>query len=72
MPANKLCPDDFRDVGEALIVQHTVNVVPVGIAWLLGSNLPSLVGLILEFLQPQLHWADAGLVGFFVRQLILK
>ena len=52
MPTNKLCPEDFRDVGEALMVQHAVDVVPVGIAWLLSSNLPSLVVLILEFLQP--------------------
>ena len=31
MPANKLCPDDFWDVGEALMVQHAVNVVLIGI-----------------------------------------
>ena len=29
MPTNKLCSDDFRDVGEALVVQHAINVVPV-------------------------------------------
>ena len=29
MLANELCPDDFRDVGEALVVQHAVNVLPV-------------------------------------------
>ena len=32
MPANKLCLDDFRDVGKALMVQHAVDIVPVGIA----------------------------------------
>ena len=52
MPANKLCPDNFQDIGEALIVQHAVDVISVGIAWLLSSNFPSLVVLILEFLQP--------------------
>ena len=72
MPTNKLCPDDLRDVGEALIVPYAVNVVLVGIAWLLSSNFPSLVLFILEFLQPQLHQADAGLVGFFVCQLVPK
>ena len=72
MSTNKLCPDDFRDVGEALMVQHAVNVVPIDIAWLLSSNLPSLVVLILEFLQPQPHQADAGLVGSFVCQLVPK
>ena len=28
MPTNKLCLDDFRDVREALVVQHTIDVVP--------------------------------------------
>ena len=28
MPANKPCPDDFRDVRKALVVQHAVDVVP--------------------------------------------
>ena len=27
MPINKLYPDDFRDVEEALVVKHTVDVV---------------------------------------------
>ena len=27
MPANELYLDDFRDIGEALVVQHAVNVV---------------------------------------------
>ena len=51
MPANKFCPDDFRDIKEALVVQHAVDILPIGIAWLLSSNLPSLVVLILKFLQ---------------------
>ena len=72
MPTNKLYLKDFRDVGEALMVQHAVNVVPVGIVWLLSSNLPSLVVLILEFLQPQPHQTDASLVGSFVCQLVSK
>ena len=28
MPANKLRSDDFRDIGEALVVQHAIDVVP--------------------------------------------
>ena len=35
MPTNKLCSDDFRDVGEALVVQNAVNVVPALLAELL-------------------------------------
>ena len=29
MPTNKLCLNDFLDVGEALVVQDAVNVLPV-------------------------------------------
>ena len=29
MPTNKLCLDDFRDVGEALVVQNVVDVLPI-------------------------------------------
>ena len=27
MPANKLCPDDFWDIREALVVQHAVDII---------------------------------------------
>ena len=72
MPTDEFCSDDFWDVREALVVQDIFDILPVGIAWLLSSNFPSLVVLILEFLQPQPHWADASLVGSFVCQLVLK
>ena len=72
MPTDKLHPDDFWDVREVLVVQDTFDILPVGIAWLLNSNLLSLVVLILEFLQLQPHWANASLVGFFDCQLIPK
>ena len=54
MPTNKLCPDDFRDVGEALVVQHAVDVVPALLAELLvgllvGPQLSSLLVLGLQF-----------------------
>ena len=50
MPTNKLCPDDFRDVGEALVVQNPINVVPALLAKLLvGSQLPGLLVLSLQF-----------------------
>ena len=44
MPTNKLCPDDFRDVGEALVVQNPIDVVPALLAELLVS--PQLPGLL--------------------------
>ena len=72
MPTDELWSNDFWDVQEALVVQNIFDILPVGIAWLLCSNLPSLVVLILEFLQLQPHWANAGLVGSFVYQLVLK
>ena len=50
MPTNELYSDDFWDVREALVMQDTFDILPVGIAWLLSSNLLSLVVLILEFL----------------------
>ena len=28
MPINKLCLDDFQDVGEALVMQHAIDIVP--------------------------------------------
>ena len=54
MPTNKLCPDDFQDVGEALVVQHAVNVVSALLAKLLvgllvGPQLSSLLVLGLQF-----------------------
>ena len=59
MPANKLRPDDFGDVGEALVVQQAVNVFLALLAKLLvSSELPGLLVFILEFLQPQSHASD--------------
>ena len=54
MPTNKFCSDDFRDIGEALMVQHAVNIVPALLAELLlgllvGSQLPGLLILGLQF-----------------------
>ena len=72
MLADKLCPNDFRNVQEALIVQDIFDILLVSIIWLLSSNLPSLVIFILEFLQLQLHQADAGLVESLACQLVLK
>ena len=63
---DELHSDDFRNVREVLVVQDTFDILSVGIAWLLSSNFLSLIVLILEFLQPQLHQANAGLVGSLV------
>ena len=51
MPTNKLCPDNFRNIGEALVVQNSINVVPALLAELLvSSQLPSLLVFILKLL----------------------
>ena len=50
MPTNKLYPDDFRDVGEALMVQNSIDVIPTLLAELLvGLQLPGLLVLGLQF-----------------------
>ena len=50
MPTNKLYPDDFRDVREALVVQNSIDVVPALLAELLvGPQLPGLLVLGLQF-----------------------
>ena len=72
MSADELRFDDFWDVQKALVVQDTFDILPVDIAWLLSLNLSSYIVLILEFLQSQPHQADAGLIRFFVHQLVPK
>ena len=54
MPTNKLCPDDFRNVREALVVQNPIDVVQALLAELLvrllvGFQLPGLLVLDLQF-----------------------
>ena len=50
MPTNKLCPDDFRDIGEALVVQIPIDLVPALLAKLLvGPQFPDLFVLGLQF-----------------------
>ena len=49
MPTNKLCPDYFRDVKEALVVQNPIDVVLALLTELLVS--PQLPGLLVLGLQ---------------------
>ena len=56
MPDNKLCPDDFRDVGEALVVQHAIDVVPA--FWVFRPGLPDLLVFGLQLMQPQSHTSN--------------
>ena len=49
MPTYKLCPDDFWDVKQALVVQNPIDGVPALLAKLLIS--PELPGLLIFGLQ---------------------
>ena len=70
MPTDKLSPNDFGDVGEALVVQHAVNVFTALLAELLVSpKLSSLLVFILKFLEPQSHAPDN--IKPFLGQLLL-
>ena len=51
MPADEPCPNNFRDVKEALVMQDCVNVFPVLLAKLLISpKFPGLLVFLQEFL----------------------
>ena len=65
MPADELCSNDFQDIGEALVIQHAVDVFLALFAELLiSSELSDLLVFILEFLQSQFHAANAGFIRF--------
>ena len=64
MPADELCPDDFRDVGEALVVQHAVEVLPV-LGQLSRPKLASVFVSVLQLLQPQSHATNADSIRTF-------
>ena len=63
MLTNKLCLDDFRDVEEALVVEHAVDVVSV--FWVFRPGLPGSLVFGLQLLQPQFHATDAGSIRIF-------
>ena len=55
MPTNKLCPDNFRDVRETLVVQDAVDVVlalraKLLVRLLVDPQLPGLLVLGLQFM----------------------
>ena len=65
IPTNQLCLDDFWDVGEALVLQHAINILLVVLAQLFRPEFPGLLVFLLEFLQPQFHAANASFVKAF-------
>ena len=64
MPADELCPDDFRDVKEALVVQHVVNVLPV-LGQLPRPKVASVFVSVLQLLQSQSHAPDTDSIRTF-------
>ena len=67
MSANNFCLDDFRDVSEALVVQHAVDVVPLFQVFRFGLSGLFVFGL--QFSQPQPHTTNADSIRSFSRQL---
>ena len=65
MPTNELYPDNFRDIRETLLVQHTIDVLLVVFYQLFCSKLASGFIFFLQLLQPQFHAADTSLVRTF-------
>ena len=47
MPIDELCPDDFWDVKEALVVQHAVDIMPVVFDQLFHPKLTSMFVFVL-------------------------
>ena len=68
MPINKLWSEDFRDVGEALVVKDVVNILLV-LDQLFRPKLVSVFIFILQLLQPQSYAADN--IRPFLGQLFL-
>ena len=64
MPADKLCLDDFRDVKEALIMQHVINILPV-LDQLFYPKRASMFVLLLQLLQLQSHATNTGSIKTF-------
>ena len=69
VPANQLCPDNFRDVEEILVVQHAIDVVSA--FWVFRPGLPGLLVFDLQLLQPQSHATNAGSIRTFIQQFAL-
>ena len=65
MLADKFCPDNFRDVKYALVMQHAVDVFLAVFDWLFCSKFPYLFILTLQFLESQSYTANAGLIKAF-------
>ena len=66
MSAKKLCPDNFWDVKEALVVQNLINIFPPLLAKLLiGSEFANVFVFILQLLQLHTHIVNAGYIKFF-------
>ena len=51
MPIDELCPDDFRNIREALVVQQAINVLPVVFDQFFRLKLANMFVFVLQFLQ---------------------
>ena len=67
MLTDKLCPDSFRDEGEALVMQYAVDVLPIIFDQLFCPKFVSVFVFILQLLQPQAYTTNnIGLGSVFL------
>ena len=71
MSADEFCPDNIRNIGEALVVQHAINVLPV-FDQLFRFKLANVFVFVLQLLQPQSYAINAGNIRTFACQLALE
>ena len=67
MPTNELYLDNFRDVKEALVMQHIVNILPVVFDQLFRPKFTSVFVFVLQPLQPQSHAPNTGCIRTFIQ-----
>ena len=58
MLADEFCPDNFQDVGKALVMQYAINVFLAILDWLFRFKFPYLFIFVLQLLKFQSHAAN--------------
>ena len=69
IPIDELCSNNFRDIEEALVVQHAVDILPVVLDQLFRPKLASVFIFVLQLLQPQAYTAKD--IRLFLGQVFL-
>ena len=73
MPADELCPENFRDIRKAIVMQDPINVFPsLPAKLLIGFELLSLLVFDLQFVYPDSYTTNAGCIKAFIWQFVLE